>query len=155
MLCKMLHKNGHVGKQKHPTLLEHTSYASVGVRISLLVMLLGGIQLLSSILLWSLHESQVCSHLLSSFLFPTPWLLQCYTLSVSFHLILCNSFLLSFYLFHGGRNSFMYFSLFPEPAAKSLEYRRCFSKCLLNWITESSPQIIPSHTDCVCLPGIP
>lgn len=46
----------------------------------------------------------------------------------------------------------MYFSLFPEPAAQSLEYTRGFSKCLLNWIIERSPQIIPSDTDCVCLP---
>lgn len=32
MLCKMLRENGHVGKQKPPTLLEHVRYARVGVK---------------------------------------------------------------------------------------------------------------------------
>ena len=48
--------------------------------------------------------------------------------------------------------SFIYFSLFPEPAAQSLAYRRCFSKCLLTRIIDCGPLIIPSHSDCVHLP---
>lgn len=87
---------------------------------------------------------------LSLSLFHTLTSTICYTPSVFFRLILCDYFQLSFYLLHEGRNSFIYFSLFPEPDAQSLAHTRCFKKCLLNWSIERGPLIIPSR--CVFLP---
>lgn len=63
---------------------------------------------------------------LSSSLFHTLTSTICCIPSVFFHRTLCDSFRLSFYLFHADRDRFIYFSLFPKPDAQSLAYRRCF-----------------------------
>lgn len=103
-------------------------------------------KLLFSVVLWSLRYTQACPCLLLyPSLFHTLTSTICYTPSVFFSWTLGDSFRLSFYLLHEGRDSFICFSLFPEPDAQSLAYRRCFWKCLLSywmWFSDHPPSFL-------------
>lgn len=119
---KMLYKHGYVGKQKHLFVRESKTCQSQSEKpicweeSSFYLLSFSEVFIRASFASVSCLSSSLSHFDFHNMLAP----------SVFFHLVLCDSFQLSFYLLREGRNSFLYFSLFPEPDAQSVAWRRCF-----------------------------
>lgn len=148
MSHKLLYKEVYVPRQKHPTLFnvpdapepqwETCSCPSPSHSAELSFYFL----LFSEVFIILRFVPVFC---FSSSLFHTLTSAICYAPSVFFSWTLGGSFWLSFYLLHEGRDSFICLSLFPEPDAQSLAYRRCFWKCLLSywmWFSDHPPSFL-------------